>query len=48
MILKVILMVGNLPKKHLRKVLIFVKENQVELLNDKRIVKSFEISKDKM
>ena len=31
---KVILMVGNLPKKHLRKVLIFVKENQVELLEE--------------
>lgn len=31
---QVILMVGNLPKKYLRKVLLFVKENQVELLEE--------------
>jgi hypothetical protein len=31
---KVILIVGNLPKNYLRKVLFFVKENQVELLEE--------------
>lgn len=31
---KFALMVGNLPKKYLRKVLLFVKENQVELLEE--------------
>lgn len=31
---QVTLMVGNLPKKYLRKVLLFVKENQVELLEE--------------
>ena len=31
---KVDLLVGNLPKKYLRKALLFVKENQVELLEE--------------
>ena len=31
---KVALIVGNLPKNHLRKVLLFVKTNQMELLEE--------------